>query len=157
MPFKAKEFKKAKFTYRTSPVMMPDLKDWFDGNGPPAWIVKGLNGNELAHCKEMALRNRKTIKSLLETLVKEQSIDAVVAVKHLTGTDGSVPMDIALKAELLVAGSVDPVCDIVLALKLNMVHPIEFQYVTKRIEELTGMGYEPGKSKPSGIEPTSEP
>jgi len=155
MPFKTKEFMKTKFTFRTIPVGVPDLSDWFDG--PPFWIVKGLNGNELAHCKEMAQRNRKTIKTLLETLVKEQSADAVKAVKCLTGTDGSVPMDIALRAELLVAGSVDPVCDIVLALKLNMTHPIEFQYVTKRIEELTGMGYEPGKSKPSGIEPTSEP
>jgi len=155
MPFKAKEFKKAKFAYRTEAVPLPDLKDWFDG--PPEWIVKGLNGNELAHCKEMAQRNRKTIKAILETLASQQSEDVVEAVKHLTGTDGSVPMDIALRAELLVVGSVDPVCDIVLALKLNMTHPIEFQYLTKRIESLTGMGYEPGKSKPSGIEPTSDP
>ena len=155
MSFKAKEFKKTKFAYRTEAVPLPDLKDWFDG--PPEWIVKGLSGNELAHCKEMAQRNRKTIKAILETLVSQQSADVVEAVKHLTGTDGSVPMDIALRAELLVAGSVDPVCDIVLALKLNMTHPIEFQYLTKRIETLTGMGYEPGKSKPSGIEPTSEP
>ena len=77
--------------------------------------------------------------------------------KHLTGTDGTVPMDIALRAELLVAGSVNPPCDIALALKLNMTYPIEFQQLTKRIETLTGMGYEPGKSKPSGTEPTSEP
>jgi len=155
MSFKAKEFKKTKFAYRTEAVPLPDLKDWFDG--PPEWVVKGLSGNELAHCKEMAQRNRKTIKAILETLVKEQSEDVVEAVKCLTGTDGSVPMDIALRAELLVAGSVDPVCDIVLALKLNMTHPIEFQYLTKRIESLTGMGYEPGISKPSGIEPTPEP
>ena len=155
MPFKTKEFMKTKFTFQTRHVGVPDLGDWFDG--APFWIVKGLNGNELAHCKEMAQRNRKTIKALLETLVKEQTADVVKAVKHLTGTDGSVPMDIALRAELLVAGSVDPVCDIVLALKLNMTHPIEFLQLTKKIEELTGMGYEPGKSKPSGIEPTSEP
>ncbi|MDO9112044.1 MAG: hypothetical protein Q7U40_15400 [Desulfatirhabdiaceae bacterium] len=155
MPFKAKEFKKAKFTYRTEAVSLPDLKDWFDG--PPEWIVKGLSGNELAHCKEMAARNRKTIKTLLESLVKEQSEDVVEAVKHLTGTDGTVPMDIALRAELLVAGSVNPPCDIALALKLNMTYPIEFQQLTKRIETLTGMGYEPGKSKPSGTEPTPEP
>ena len=96
MPFKSKEFKKAKFTYRTSPVPLPDLKDWFDGNGPPEWIVKGLNGNELAHCKEMALRNRKTIKSLLETLVKEQSKDVVNCRETLDryrriGADGHRP------------------------------------------------------------------
>ena len=155
MPFKSKEFKKANFAYRTEAVSLPDLKDWFDG--PPEWIVKGLSGNELAHCKEMASRNRKTIKTLLESLVKEQSEDVVEAVKYLTGTDGTVPMDIALRAELLVAGSVDPPCDIALALKLNMTYPIEFQQLTKRIETLTGMGYEPGKLKPSGIEPTPEP
>jgi hypothetical protein len=155
MSFKAKEFKKTKFSYRTEAVPLPDLKDWFDG--PPEWIVKGLSGNELAHCKEMAARNRKTIGSLIETLVSQQSEDAVETVKCLTGTDGSAPMDIALRAELLVAGSVEPPCDIALALKLNMTNPIEFQMLTRRIEALTGMGYAPGKSRPSGIEPTSEP
>ena len=78
-------------------------------------------------------------------LVPQQSEDVVEAVKCLTGTDGSVPMDIALRAELLVAGSVDPTCDIVLALKLNMTHPIEFQILTKKNRSFDRNGLRTGK------------
>jgi hypothetical protein len=140
MGFKTKEFKKARLAPRTETISLPDLADWFDG--PAEWTVKGLNGNELAYCKEMAARNRKTITAILETLTTE---DAVTAVKCMTGTDGAVPMDIALRMELLVAGSVEPACDIELAAKLNMAHPAEFQVLTKTIMRLTGLGYAPGK------------
>ena len=140
MGFKTKEFKKARLSPRTETIPLPDLADWFDG--PAEWMVKGLNGNELARCKEMAARNRKTITAILETLTTE---DAVAALKCMTGTDGAVPMDIALRMELLVAGSVEPACDIELAAKLNMAHPAEFQILTKKIMRLTGLGYAPGK------------
>ena len=140
MSFKTKEFKKTKFSYRTEAVPLPDLKDWFDG--PPEWIVKGLSGNELARCKENAARNRKTITAIIEALSTE---DAVTAVKCMTGTDGAVPMDIALRMELLVAGSLEPACDIELAAKLNIAYPAEFQILTKKIMRLTGLGHAPGK------------
>jgi hypothetical protein len=141
MGFRTKEYKKARFSPRIETLPLPDLADWFD-DGPPEWTVKGLNGNELAHCKEMAARNRKTITAILETLTTE---DAVAALKCMTGTDGAVPMDIALRMELLVAGSVEPICDIELAARLNMAHPAEFQMLTKKIMRLTGLGYAPGK------------
>jgi len=140
MGFRMKEYKKARFAPRIENLPLPDLADWFDGTAE--WTVKGLNGNELAHCKEMAARNRKTITAILETLTTE---DAVTAVKCMTGTDGAVPMDIALRMELLVAGSLEPACDIELAAKLNMAHPAEFQILTKKIMRLTGLGYAPGK------------
>jgi len=154
MFFKTKEFKKAKLVHRTETVPLPDLKQWFDG--PAEWTVKGLNGNELGCCKEMAERNRKTIDALLEALSKDHTAGMVEAVQHLTGLDGNVPMDIALRLELLTAGSVDPVCDIELAVKLNMAFPAEFLILTKKIMRLTGLGYEPGKLKPSGVEVISE-
>ena len=171
MAFKAKEFKKTKFAYRTETVPLPDLKQWFDG--PAEWTVKGLNGNELGRCKEMAERNRKTINAVIETLSKERtegrdiasqgrdnatrgrdiaSQGIVEVVEYMTGLDGSVPMDIALRIELLIAGSIDPICDTGLAVKLNMAFPTEFQILTKKIMRLTGLGYEPGKQKPSGVE-----
>ena len=143
MFFKAKEFKKAKLVHRTATVPLPDLKLWFDG--PPEWTVKGLNGNELGRCKEMAEKNRKTIDAVLEALSGKQPEGTATAVRHMTGLDGSVPMDIALRLELLIAGSVDPVCDIELAVKLNMAFPTEFLILTKKIMRLTGLGYEPGK------------
>jgi len=152
MAFKTKEFKKTKFAYRTEAVQLPntDLNQWFDGSAE--WIVKGLNGNELGHCKEMAERNRKTINTLIETLSKESTEGVINTVEYFTGLDGSVPMDIALRIELLIAGSIDPVCDTELAVKLNMTFPTEFQILTKKIMRLTGLGYEPGKQKPSGVE-----
>ena len=143
MFFKTKEFKKAKLVHRIETVPLPDLKQWFEG--PAEWTVKGLNGNELGHCKEMAERNRKTIGALLEALSKDHTAGTVEAVQHLTGLDGHVPMDVALRIELLIAGSVDPVCDIELAVKLNMAFPTEFLILTKKIMRLTGLGYEPGK------------
>ena len=93
----------------------------------------------------MAERNRKTINALLEALSKNHTGGTVEAVQHLTGLDGNVPMDIALRLELLIAGSVDPVCDIELAVKLNMAFPTEFLILTKKIMRLTGLGHEPGK------------
>ena len=157
MAFKTKEFRKTKFAYRTETVPLPDLKQWFDG--PAEWTVKGLNGNELGRCKEMAERNRKTINAVIETLSKERtegrdiaSQGIVEVVEYMTGLDGSVPMDIALRIELLIAGSIDPICDTGLAVKLNMAFPTEFQILTKKIMRLTGLGYEPGKQKPSGVE-----
>jgi len=150
MPFKAKEFKKTRFACRTETVPLPDLKQWFDG--PAEWTVKGLNGNELGRCKEMAERNRKTINALLEALSENQVDRTVEVVQHLTGLDGNVPMDIALRIELLIAGSINPICDTELAVKLNMTFPTEFKILTKKILRLTGLGYEPGKQKPSGVE-----
>jgi len=143
MGFKIKEFKKARFSPRTETISLPDMADWFDGI--PEWTVRGLNGNELARCKEKAARNRKTITAIIEALSTEQTEDAVSVVKTITGTDGSVPMSTSLRLEMLVAGSVDPVCDIELAAKLNMAHPAEFQILTKSITRLTGLGHEPGK------------
>ena len=143
MGFKTKEFKKARLSPRTETIPLPDLADWFDG--PAEWTVKSLSGNELARCKEKAARNRKTITAIIEALSTERTEDAVSAVKTLTGTDGAVPMSVSLRIELLVAGSVDPACDIEIAAKLNMAHPAEFQVLTKTIMRLTGLGYAPGK------------
>ena len=143
MGFKATDFKKARLSPRTETLPLPDLADWFDGT--PEWTVKGLNGNELARCKEKAARNRKTITAIIEALSTERTEDAVSAVKTLTGTDGAVPMSVALRLELLMAGSVEPACDIELAAKLNMAHPAEFQLLTTTIMRLTGLGHAPGK------------
>jgi hypothetical protein len=140
MGFKTKEFKKARLAPRTETIPLPDLADWFDG--PAEWTVKSLSGNDLARCKEKAARNRKTITAIIEALSTE---DVVAAVKCMTGTDGAIPMSAALRIELLVAGSVEPTCDIELAAKLNMAHPAEFQVLTKTIMRLTGLGYAPGK------------
>lgn len=143
MPFKTKEFKKTRFTYRTESVLLPDLKDWFDG--PPEWTVKGLSGNELGHCRELAERNRKVLSATRDYLSQPEDNGLISEVRRMEGKDGRFPMDNAYRVEFLIAGSLDPECDIDLAVKLNTTFPTEFQILTKKILQLTGMGYEPGK------------
>ncbi len=145
MGFMANDFKRARLVPRTETLPVPDLLQWFDSSSPE-WTVRGLSGNELARCRDMAEKNRKTISAIIDALSSETTKDTVSAVVELSGVDkSSIPMFSALRMELLVAGSVNPPCDIEIAAKLNMAHPTEFLLLTKAIMRLTGLGYVPGK------------
>jgi hypothetical protein len=153
MAFKAKEFDKAKFQPRMADVPVPGLANWFDGD--PVWKVKGLSGNELGRCNELAERNRKTIGDIVKALLKNQGEETGAAIQDLVGLSDDVPQDVARRIEYLIAGSVDPECPLDRAVQLNQAFPVEFRMISEKIFELTGLGHTPGKPTPSGNVKTS--
>lgn len=150
MPFDVKKFMKTRFTPREEAVDVPDLKDFFEEQDGPQWKVRGLTGQELAKAKEAAEKNRN-ITAILEALAGGKTREKADSIKKLLGiADGETPADIARRVEALTIGSIEPVCDLELALKLCETCPIEFYLLTNKITELTGKGHVPGKAPPSG-------
>lgn len=155
MGFDAQAFLAEKFEPRVIDVDVPDLKPWF-GDSPPVWKVRGLTGDELGRINEAVERNRN-VGSLLEGLVAPGHAEKVRSVRELFGVGDKVPDDIVKRMEILITGSMDPVCDMDLAIRLKDNYPIEFMQITNKILWATGKGRVPGKLKGSGEIPPSEP
>jgi hypothetical protein len=154
MAFDQKLFMKTKFTAREEAVPVPELKVFF-GDEPAEWLVRGLTGVELGQANEAAEKN-KSISAMIEGLMSSNKKETVEAVKKLIGT-GQTPQDVAKRIEMFIFGSVNPVADIELALKLCENYPVEFIQLTNKITQLTGKGRIPGKLQGSGVIPPSEP
>ena len=148
MGCKSKEFHKAKFQPRTTDVSVPGLADWFDG--PSIWKVRGLTGNELGRCNELAERNRKSISDIVRALIANNGSETAEAIQGLVSLSDDVPQDVARRIEYMIAGSVDPDCPVERAVLLNQAFPIEFRIISEEIFKLTGQGHVPGKPLPSG-------
>lgn len=144
MSFDSKAFMKAKFQAREAVVPVPDLADFFDG--PAEWRVRGLDGKELGRANEAAARN-DTLAAIAEGMGSQVPSEIKSALAELFAKD--TPQDIAKRVELIQIGSVDPVCDLDLALKLCRVYPAEFYMLTTKIVELTGKGSSQVKKKDS--------
>lgn len=154
MGFDVQGFLSEKFEPRVIDVEVPDLKIWF-GDFPAVWKVRGLTGDELGRINEAVERNRN-VSSLLEGLVAPGHADKVRSVRELFGIGDKVPDDIVKRMEILITGSVEPICDMDIAIKLKDNYPIEFMQITNKILWATGKGRVPGKLKSSGETPTSE-
>lgn len=152
--FDSKKFLQTQFVPREAFVSVPDMKDFFQEDEKSEWKVRGLTGVELAHTNEAVTRN-KDIAAMLEGLISSNNQEKIESVKQLIGIDNKVPNDIAKRVELLVIGSVNPVVDTEIAVKICSVFPVEFYEITNKITLLTGQGHVPGKKKPSGMTPES--
>jgi len=153
MGFDAKKFKRERFTPRTAEVPVPDLAEWFGDGEPAVWGVRGLTGQEVARAREVATRGAQNQAALLEAFSKRVPAEAVEAIRAWAG-EGGKPAAMTLKIEYLLIGSVSPDLSgdsgMEVALKLLEAFPAVFEFLTGKIIELTGLGSEPGKSKPSG-------
>ena len=156
MGFDSKKFLKMKFTERTFPVPVPDLKEFFADGTEAVWVVRGLTWQEVGRSAEAADRN-KNIQAILAGLTSDTSKEKSEALRNLLGVGANTPADIAKRIEQLVAGSVDPKCTSDLAVRLCEVFPVEFYQLTNKIIELTGQGQVPGKQNPSGVTAASGP
>ncbi len=149
MPFNTQQFMGERFEPVTRTVSVPSLKDWFGEGEKPVWIVKSMTGYELGRANEIAGKNDKT-RAVLEAVLSANSRDVKKAVGEITGHGESVPMEMAKRIEYLQVGSVDPVCDLDLSLRIYKEKPYVFLELTNAISELTSVGSQPGKPKPSG-------
>jgi len=155
MTFNTKDFMREKFQPRTEAVDVPELKQWFGPNATPVWKVRCLEGEELARVKLAPERDRALL-DLTEALASAVGAERQEALKKVMAlSGGDLPEDYVKRLEILILGSVDPVCDRDLAKRIAKVYPAVFSRLTERILQLTGMGYEPGKPKSSGKTPAS--
>ena len=150
MGFDKEAFLTAKFEPRTEDVSVGDsaLQRFFDKDEKPVWKVRGLSGNEYGRANAAAAKNKNT-EALVDALFAKSNKKQAGAIKELL-VGGDTPEDIAKRHEMFLIGSVDPKADDELALKVCKVAPIEFLIITNKITQLTGAGYMPGKSPPSG-------
>jgi len=143
--FNQTKFRKQEFIDRVESVDVPALRRWFDfdedeeqdDNAPCSWQVRGLSGPEFASMMDVASKSRNLntiIEAISNSKVKTEEL------KKVLGMGSDTPEDLAKRIEQLVLGSVDPVVDSSLAIKLASSFPIEFYIITNKITALTGMG-----------------
>ena len=141
----AEKFLNTKMQPRTANVQVPGLSDWFSADEDPVWKVRGITGQELGKARQ-AVSNRKDLTAILDKLIGGSSKEKADAAESALGINDDVPENVALRIHLVRYGSVDPVADEDLAVKICTCFPIEFEALWKKILELTGQGHEPGKA-----------
>ena len=149
MPFDVKKFLETKFEPRTKKHPVPQLKDWFAEGEKAVWILKSIGAAEFGRADE-SVGNEAMTDKILTALTAMNSEDVVTKIKELMGKSGDKPKSIAKRIYHLMYGSVDPVCTLELAVRLCDNFPILFLELTNEILMLSGQGFEPGKSLPSG-------
>ena len=153
MAFNSAKFAKQEFEPRTEKLEVPVLAEWFDKDEKPEWIVRGLTGSEFVKAQS-AQEKHKLITSLAEALVAGNNNDKVSALKEMLGNSDDVPAELAKRIEMFVFGTVKPEIDMSIAVKLAKSFPSDFMIITNKIINLTAMGANMVKRKPSGKTPT---
>jgi len=143
--FKQSAFMKAQYEPRTAVIGIPALSDFFDGK--PEWKVRGQTASEIALAIN-AVTKQESMASIIEAISDNES--KISELKQALGVTDDTPDDIVKRLEQLTQCSIEPVIDLPCAVKLAETHPIEFYILTNKIVELTGLGMDVKKPKPSG-------
>ena len=146
--FDEKKYMRQQFEARTESVPVVELAAWFDEGADPAFIVRGLTFEELSKA-ESAADNSKTMLNLVNSLSAKKGAEVGEGIKNAFGVGEDTPASMIKRIQHLMMGSVDPVIDETLAVKLASTFPVEFTALTNTIVKLTGKGYVPGKQKRS--------
>ena len=152
--FDTRAFMKQIYTPREGEVSVPALKDYFSEGQKPLWKVRGLTADEVARCNEAGERNTK-VEAIVEALTASNKSDVADGVKQLLGVGSDVHREVAIRLEQCVFGSIDPIIELNIAVKMATVFPMEFYAITNKILKLTGLGQVAGESQPSGKEKMS--
>lgn len=152
MSFDVEMFRHAEFSHRKAQISVPNLTPFFPDGGPPIWTVRGLSGEEIARSNESSARNAGIAAALYNSISGKTNI--IEAIELLIGYRPDVPEDLAKRIEHMSFGSVSPVLDRPLVVKLFAVYPAEAYILSQKIIELTGLGAELGKALPSTPAPT---
>lgn len=148
--FDVDKFKNAKFKRRTAEVKItdPDMKQFFNGDDPPVWIVQSLTGEECARAND----SKRTNRNLSEVIAKISSsiqggsgakefADEVAELMGIGKT--TLPDDHVYRLDLLVYGSQSPTIDKRAAVLVAKHKPQLFYHLTNKILELIGEGASP--------------
>lgn len=149
MSLDIKSFLNEQFQPRIKNMPVPQLAQWFKNGDKPVWKIRSLGADEIGRADE-AVANEGVTTKLMEALTSMNSPEVSEKVKELMGKSSDTPKTIAKRVYHLMYGSIDPKCDYELAGKLRSNFPVIFYELTNEILQLSGQGFEPGKSKPSG-------
>jgi hypothetical protein len=139
MGFAADRFERAAFEPRRLAVDVDALAQFFDDGEKPVWEVRGLSSSELHRALEAGKR-QGSVEQIVRAITATG--DQAAAVRAALGLSKDTPGEIAKRLEMLVMGSVAPVIELPVAVKLAEAFPIEFLTLTNAISELTGQGYD---------------
>lgn len=150
MGFNSGKFKSTTLVPREKDVPVPELKEWFDGDDKEVvWRVKSLNYLELNKADAEA-KNADVIESVIAGLKGRDGDKLGKNIRDELGLGGITAQEYIKRKCWLMMGSVDPVCDEELAVKLAHTFGGTFLLLTSEIVNLSARGYDVGKSKPSG-------
>ncbi len=140
MNFDIEKFDQAKIEDRTDTVPVPEFSEFFEDPEKPDWIVKALDGEQLAEARLAKERNR-SLETLITGLTSRNSEDAIQAVKDILGVaSDTAPDDYVWRVALLRLGSVDPKLDEGQVVRVAKANGVVFQKLTNKIIELSGQG-----------------
>lgn len=153
--FDADRFLQAELRPRERTIDVPQLASWFGPGEPARWTVRGLTGAELGRAAEASSRGLENVRAFIAAMAANgDPDDKVASIRRMLGvSDEDVPERVSRNIELLTLGSVDPALgpnrrDV--AVRLAETFPLVFWALANAIDELTGLGSEPGKSTRSG-------
>lgn len=153
MAFDCNKFMQTAFIPRQASIEVPGLADWFTGDGPALWVLRGQTGNEIALSME-ASNKVKNVDAIIKAIAANK--DKVAEIKKAIGMDKDTPGEIIKRLEQLVQCSIDPVITLDVAVKIAETRPVEFYQLTNEILRLTGQGMDVKKPKASGEMTKSE-
>lgn len=133
---------------------MPQLDGWgyFEDGEPLVWRVRMATASELFRAREAPQRQEQVFKAAM-ALASSGNVEGG-ELRKLYGLDSQdTPAEVSRRIDLLVWASVHPVIgpenrDKVV--ELSETHPLIFMNLTNLIDQLSGLGAQLGKSKPSG-------
>lgn len=149
MGFDTRGFSKSTFEARTDKVRVDDMGEWFEEGDDTVFVVRGLDGYEMARVREQ-VENNKSTSEIVEAVAGSMGQEKMEALREWLGVSTSVPNELVRRMEMLVHGSVDPDLDHETVKLVAVRYPIEFYNLTDKILNLTGLGHQPIKKKGSG-------
>ncbi len=153
MRFDTARFEAAQLQPRTSDVPVPGLAAFFAEGVEPVWRVRGLTAIEL-HESTDAGKRRHTVDNIIKAI--SEGGDQIKGLREAIGMPAAiVPAEVVKRQEMLRFGSIDPVIDLTVAVKLSESFPVEFLQLTNEITLLTGQGAD--LVKPAAASPLTTP
>ena len=150
MGFDTQGFMRASWAHRTQEVAVPEIAEYFTDGAKPVFIVRSLSADELYKIRSASSR-QKTLEGIAEGLAEGSKSGAAKAIKEALGASGALDPATPRAMETLIAGCVDPPCDLDMARLLMDKHGLIFMKLSDTIMTLTGQGGEvEKKAAPSG-------
>ena len=108
--FDVEKFTNTKFVPRIREIPLPGLKSFFPEDEKPIFIVRCLEGEELARIRDY-VQEYFNISKLVESLIAGNQQEKINAIRETYGISEKVPGDYARRLKLLQVGCIDPKID----------------------------------------------
>ncbi len=151
MPFDLTRFLRDDLRPRTVTVRVPEMKSWFGPDDDPAFVIRGLTGEEFYSVRE-AVQKRADFSAIASRILSGAG-DAIA--DALDEFYGAVPDEFARRVEVLILGCVEPKLDRRAAMRIFKHFPTTAHTIADAILRATGEGSVAGESNGCGETPAS--